>query len=262
MSKNTAGNDFSHFAAMTLLVIIIIPFILVFFGFISEDALSSEGLIGLLTTICEAIPFGNNFCEAAIGIASSITGFISDTAELTNEMSKYTPSSYLFELAKLIVATVFYEALFGAGKVVTGLKGRKGFWIRGQEALLSVFCAFCAGITSSVAMRFMGNQISSLPQFVQMIITGAISAGSLIGLFYVLKLFATTFVLSKFIAGVIVEHLVVNAIKLAATYVFSLLIVIGVAYGNWGYVVCSSSGLILIFILMEAISLIIKPIFE
>lgn len=256
------GNDFSHFAAMTILVVFAIPITLIFFGFLSDSFGSRGDLIGLFTSMCEAIPFGNTFCEFAVTLSSSMTSFISDTSDLMNEISKYTPASYLFEFAKLIVAAVFYEALFGAGKVVTELNIREGFWNRGQEALLNVLCAFLGGITASVSMGFLEGAMANFPTLVKAIISGVISVGSLVGLFMVLKLFVTTYVVGKFVAGFIVEHIIINAIKLAATYVFSLLMMIGIAYGNWAYVAASSGGIITIFIMMQGISLMMKPIFE
>lgn len=256
------GNDFGHFAAMAILVAFAIPITLICFGFLSDSFGSRGDFIGLFTSMCEVIPFGNKFCEFAVLLSSTMTSFISDTSDLMNEISKYTPASYLFEFAKLIVATVFYEALFGAGKVVTDLNVREGFWNKGQEALLNVLCAFLGGIIASVSMGFLEGAMADLPTLVKAIISGVISIGSLIGLFMVLKIFVTTYVVGRFVAGFIVEHIIINGIKLAATYVFSLLMLIGIAYGNWAYVAASSGGIITIFIMMHAISLMLEPIFE
>lgn len=256
--ENRWGNSPINFLSMLLFVIFITLIILVADGVISGD-LSNGIIASLITGILEVIPFGGKIGEIVFKTVSSTFEFAATPS--TGSSSTFSMLDFITEIMTLLVAAVAYQALFAFLKGITELNVREGLWNQLQKALLDFFSAFLAGFIAGKICLFFINQLKLFSvqlQYILPILIALVTAG---GLFAVVFLITTITSLTTFVLGFFIKFILSNIVKLLATYVFMLLILVGAYDGNFTKVLAGCGGIIVIFIMLGAIDVMLKPVF-
>jgi len=233
---------------------------LIFIMYVYGNTVSSSGLQGIFAFMVENIPFKIGIIEYAVAFMSYFMTFSNDTNAIISSLGSGMEYPLLVDFARLLIATIFYEALFESLKLMMGLsdKDKKCDKII-QRLLCSMICAFFAAVAMNWSMDIFSDQIKQLPQSGQLVVACVIVVIAVAGLCGVLKLVKAK---DDFITEFVVKGIMLNAIKLVLIYFTASAVMLALAYGNSAAILSCIAGALLLLIAFEGITLIISSPFR
>lgn len=240
--------------AVLLLTPLMIFLITAVFSMLVDDGVIMQAWISTLTQI----PFGGLFGELAVNLFSDSVGMGMDISKYLIMMQPMGFLNILEDCSRLLLTALFFEAVNCACQSFLGVFGKKG-------GIHNILMQMCSGIISLLLCTFIATaltaylykQMALLPTAAQGVISGVVSVISILGAYGVaMAVFGGT-VLST-IAFVGVKMVLVNVLKVIASYVAMLLLLLFLNEGAYIKALGVFSGWGVVIVLLVGVDLLIS----
>ena len=250
--KNPLNSPISLLATVLMMILIVPAVILPFIE-------SLGGFGEIITDLIELLPFGYAFYEVAIQLIGAVGG----QAVNYHAIQGVFTGAYVFqELAEGIFTIIIYEGLRLVWFIPAGLTGEvRGRWQGPKKLVISVAMAVVAACLAPALINKTFSRLFSLGKNLRLVFSGLISivlTGGGIAFFLFLKGFS----LLQAVLFFVLKFLVVGAIRLAGSYTFLFVFLLGCQQQTWSMIVSGMSGFLFIIVLMAAVELMVESIFQ
>lgn len=224
-------------------------------------SLDRDSMLDVWVAVLESLPFGKVFGMISIRIFTEALGMGRDMSAYILRLNNFGPIDFLNDLCKIILTGALIEAVGFFLQALTGVSEGGGITKITMRGIIGVVSAFlCTGIAALV-LSHLENSLISFPDAVQgaiKFIVFLISIAGTVGIFY--------FTLGCSIAGALVmglvKNLLVNVIKVAATYIGVLLILLYISEGEYLKILPVIGGWGVVIIMMIGVDLMLESIFK
>ena len=248
--------------AKRLFAAILLAFLIITFsGVIFSSILDGDNMADVWISILEYIPFGKVFGTLCLKIFSESIGLGKDMSKYVLGLKTLGNIDYFSDVCKLMLTGVLVDAFSFFLESATGTLKKSGISNTVIRSICNIVSAFlCTGI-AAIVLRFLDLQLVSFSDFTKWITsfgtTILVLIGS-VGVFY--------FILGGSIVGALVMSLVkllaTNMIKVAASYITILLVILFLSEGAYAKIIPVLGSWAFIIFLMFSVERMLASIFE
>lgn len=248
--------------AKRLFAAILLAFLIITFsGVIFSSILDGDNMADVWISILEYIPFGKVFGTLCLKIFSESIGLGKDMSKYVLGLKTLGNIDYFSDVCKLMLTGVLVDAFSFFLESATGTLKKSGIANTVIRSICNIVSAFlCTGI-AAIVLRFLDLQLVSFSDFTKWITsfgtTILVLIGS-VGVFY--------FILGGSIVGALVMSLVkllaTNMIKVAASYITILLVILFLSEGAYAKIIPVLGSWAFIIFLMFSVERMLASIFE
>ena len=243
-------------------VLIMTPIIIVLASAIMGTFVEEGVILQLWVSLITKIPFGNAFGELSVNIFVDVFGATYDTVKYASVLSKVTFLQVLEDCSRLLLVALCYEAvnsfvqnMLGVWKKQSGLAN-----ILMQMASSMISIVLCTVVATAIT-GFLYQQVVQLPNVARGIISTIVSILLIAGAYGVATLVLGATVLGT-VAFVGVNMILTNALKVIASYVGMLLIIMFLNEGAYAKLFAAVSGWGVVIVLLIGIDLMMSSLFK
>ena len=247
--------------AKLISAVILAYMLIIFSGVIFASVLDEREMVDVWLAILEYIPFGKMFGEISVKLFNESFGLGSNMADYVLGLNSMKPANFLFDLCKIMVTGALIDAVGFALQDKIGVWGKKGVYSTFMKAICGIVSAFiCTGV-AIIVMGIFSNQLVKLPSPAQIAVaafTTLVPLLASIGLLY----FAIGSGIVAAIAIGLTKTLIVNILKVSATYVFTLLLVMFINEGEYLKILPSLGAWAVVIVMMFGVEEILQSVIE
>ena len=252
MSKKV--NKIISMALMAFFVIMVVSIVL---NELAGDEVTYKAWYAMVTNI----PFGHWLAEFCLEL-------FSESFDLGNGAVKYAlgiSTSTVFKVFEdcciLILTAMVNEAINDTLQITTGIKGKKDFYYKIMQGICSMVSVVIATYAATIVLNFLYGQMAGLSAWGKNFIAAIVSLLTVGGAYAVASIAIGASVLGT-IAYVGIKMILVNVMKVVATYIGTLLFILFIGEGAYKKAFLALGGWALVIILMIAVDLMMKSMFE
>lgn len=241
-------------------VLLLTPLIIVITTAIISVFVEEGVILQAWLSMVTKIPFGSAFGELSVNIFVEAFGMGYDMSQYVNSLQKITFLQILEDCCRLVLAALFYEAVNSFIQSFLGVwdkqKGLHNVLMKMASSMISiVLCTFIATWTTD----FLYSQVAKLPNAAQGIISAIVSVILVAGAYGVATLVLGATVLGT-IAFVGVNMIMLNILKVLASYVGMLLIILFLNEGAYLQVLATVSSWGVVIIMLVGVEILVTGI--
>ena len=248
-------------AAKLFSAVILAYMLIICAGLIFTNVLDVREMADVWLAILEYIPFGKTFGEISVKLFNESFGLGSNMADYVLGLNSMKPADFLFDLCKLMVTGALIDAVGFALQSIIGVWGKKGVYSTFMKAICGIVSAFiCTGL-AIIVLGIFGNQLVNLPgpaQIAVAALTTLVPLLASVGLLY----FAIGSGIVAALAIGLTKTLIVNILKVSATYVFTLLLVMFINEGEYLKILPALGAWAVVIVLMIGVEEILQSVIE
>lgn len=237
-------------------------FLVMIFTIVVGSLVDDGVILQIWLSMVSEIPFGKFFSELAVNIFTEGFGMGLDVNTYLINANKLTFVKVLEDTCCLMLTALVYQAVDYACQALLGVAGKQsGLHNILMQACSKIIAIMISTFIATILVGFLYGQLSKLSQVWQGGISGIVSLITVIGAFGV----AQTVLVAGFwgiIAFVCIKVILVNLLKVSASYIALLLLIIFVNEGAIGYAVGVFGGWAAIIIMLTAIELMMDGLFS
>lgn len=227
------------------------------FGSVADNGTILEAWYSML----KYIPFGNVLAPVCVDLFSDSFNLGNDLAKYLSDVKSFTPLDFFEDTAILMLTAVFFEAVNNALQVMMNIKGCGGIHNILMRMISGMVSTLVCTFIASIVLQYLCQQLVLLPNVVQgviSIIVTCITVGGAIGVLY--------FVLGTGIVGaigfVLIKIILINVLKVAATYTGILLVVLFLGEKAYLKLFSVFAGWGVVIIMLVGIEIMISSVFD
>ena len=230
-------------------------------GVVFANVLDEREMVNVWLAILEYIPFGKMFGEISMKLFNESFGLGSNMADYVLGLNSMRPADFLFDLCKIMVTGALIDAVGFALQSMIGVWGKKGVYSTFMKAICGIVSAFiCTGL-AIIVLGIFGNQLVNLPGPAQIAAAGLTTLVPLLASVGLLYFAIGSGIVAAIVIG-LTKTLIVNILKVSATYVFTLLLVMFINEGEYLKILPALGAWAVVIVMMFGVEEILQSVIE
>ena len=230
-------------------------------GVVFANVLDEREMVNVWLAILEYIPFGKMFGEISMKLFNESFGLGSNMADYVLGLNSMRPADFLFDLCKIMVTGALIDAVGFALQSMIGVWGKKGVYSTFMKAICGIVSAFiCTGL-AIIVLGIFGNQLVNLPGPAQIAAAGLTTLVPLLASVGLLYFAIGSGIVAAIVIG-LTKTLIFNILKVSATYVFTLLLVMFINEGEYLKILPALGAWAVVIVLMIGVEEILQSVIE
>ena len=241
------------------IIALVAQIVIAYFIVIPVLITSGMGVVGsiaeLIAGIVDLIPFGNALFDLAAGM---MTHFFGSAGTLSINIKPITAIDVVQDIAKAFFAAIIYQALNVAVQKFMELGKSSEGWKRIRYLFMLGFNAILAAFFAPIPINYIFSSLSQLHIVWQMIISLLVAAILVGGGFFFFHVVLNSLPLLTLVLFLVCKYVVVGFVRMLASYVLVLLVLIGIETGTWEALAVGLSGGGALILMLIGLNLIFK----
>lgn len=240
-----------------LLAYFFIMMITAVFGSLAEEDVFLDAWYSMLGSI----PFGNVLAPLCVDLFSDSFDLGNNMAQYVSGIKPFNQLSFFEDVITVMLAAVLYEAVNNVIQVLLHVKGSGGVYGVLMQMISGMVSVLLCTFVASVILHYLFEQLSFTPDAIQSVVSilvGSITVSGAVGIMY--------FVLGMGIASallfVIVKIVLINTLKIGATYTGILLILLFLSEKAYVKVFSVFAGWGVVIVLLIGADMMLASLFE
>lgn len=227
------------------------------FGFLVDTGVIMDAWYNML----EFLPFGSLLGPLCVDLFESSFNMGTNLAKYTSIQNPNTFLEIFQDSGVLILTAIFTEAVSNSIHTVMNIKGKNGLHNILMRMFTSMVSVLLMTFIATLAMNFLYQQLTAVPKILQGIIAALVSIITIAGSIGVMYFILGSGILAA-LAYALIKVILVNALKVFATYVGTLLIILFISEEAYLKALGTLSGWALVIIMLIGVDIMISSVFE